>query len=51
MVKGYGRDCAARLGLTGRTIDTGHTGPDLLTLLRDDWQDHCDGWDRPADLP
>jgi hypothetical protein len=55
MVKGYGRDCAAHLGLIGRTIDTGHVGPDLLDLLPtsdpapgDDW---CDAWDRPADRP
>jgi hypothetical protein len=33
MVRGYGRDCAALLGLTGRTVDTGHAGPDLLDLL------------------
>ena len=51
MVKGFGRDCAAQLGLTGRTVDTGHAGPDLLDLLRDDSQDACDGWDRPADRP
>ncbi|MEV4703365.1 hypothetical protein [Actinoplanes sp. NPDC049316] len=49
MVKGYGRDCAAQLGLTGRSVDTGHTGPDLLDLLGEDPADACDGWDRPAD--
>jgi hypothetical protein len=55
MVQGYGRDCAAQLGLLGRSIDTGHAGPDLLDLLRaepiDDTGDYCDGWDRPADRP
>jgi hypothetical protein len=51
MVKGFGRDCAAQLGLTGRTVDTGHAGPDLLDLLSDEPEDCCDGGDRPADLP
>jgi hypothetical protein len=51
MVKGFGRDCAAYLGLIGRSVDTGHSGPDLLDLLRDEPADCCDGWDRPADLP
>jgi len=51
MIKGYGRDCAAQLGLVGKTVDTGHTGPDLLDLLGDEPQDCCDGWDRPADVP
>jgi hypothetical protein len=64
MVKGFGRDCAAQLGLVGRSVDTGHDGPDLLDLLdgrveggpvengpvEDDLAaDGCDGWDRPAD--
>lgn len=53
MVKGYGRDCATQLGLVGRSIDTGHRGPDLLDLLAVDTApeppDSCDGWDRPAD--
>ncbi|MGX6607428.1 hypothetical protein ACWKSP_35680 [Micromonosporaceae bacterium Da 78-11] len=53
MVKGFGRDCAAQLGLIGRSVDTGHAGPDLLDLLRlqRDEEDTCDGWDRPADTP
>ena len=52
MVKGYGRDCAAQLGLIGRTVDTGHTGPDLFDLLPEpEPEDACDGWDRPADRP
>jgi hypothetical protein len=52
MVKGFGRDCAAQLGLTGRSVDTGHEGPDLLDLLgSDEDQDACDGWDRRADRP
>lgn len=47
MVKGFGRDCATQLGLVGKSVDTGHTGPDLLDLLRDqEPDDHCDGWDR-----
>ncbi len=46
MIKGFGPDCAAQLGLTGRTVDTGHSGPDLLDLLRDEPEDCCDGWDR-----
>ena len=52
MVKGFGRDCAAQLGLIGRSVDVGHEGPDLLDLLReqiDEAEDACDGWDRPAD--
>ncbi|OJF11658.1 hypothetical protein [Couchioplanes caeruleus] len=54
MVKGFGRDCAAQLGLVGRTVDTGHSGPDLLDLLgpgdpSGHEGDRCDGWDRPAD--
>ena len=51
MVKGYGRDCAAQLGLIGRATDTGHSGPDLLDLLEQEPSDCCDGWDRPADRP
>ena len=49
MVQGYGRNCAAVLGLIGGTIDIGHTGPDLLDLLAVEPDDCCDGWDRPAD--
>lgn len=49
MVQGYGRNCAALLGLTGATVDTGHLGPDLLDLLELEPEDCCDGWDRPAD--
>ncbi|MFI7599138.1 hypothetical protein [Actinoplanes sp. NPDC049681] len=51
MIKGYGRDCAAQLGLIGRTVDTGHAGPDLLDLLGAEPEDECDGGDRPADRP
>ncbi|MCO8271108.1 hypothetical protein M1L60_10935 [Actinoplanes sp. TRM 88003] len=52
MVKGFGRDCAAQLGLIGRSVDTGHEGPDLLDVLRSlDEEDSCDGWDRPGDRP
>ncbi|MFI5494151.1 hypothetical protein [Actinoplanes sp. NPDC051859] len=54
MVKGYGRDCATQLGLVGKSMDVGHTGPDLLDLLGDRPpvdDDHCDGGDRPADRP
>jgi hypothetical protein len=47
MVKGFGRDCATLLGLVGRSVDTGHQGPDLLDLLNNtEPDDHCDGWDR-----
>jgi hypothetical protein len=49
MVKGFGRDCATQLGLTGRSIDVGHEGPDLLDVLAEqqpDPEDECDGWDR-----
>ncbi|BCY07505.1 hypothetical protein L3i22_025930 [Actinoplanes sp. L3-i22] len=49
MVQGYGRNCAASLGLTGGTVDTGHSGPDLFDLLEVEPEDSCDGWDRPAD--
>lgn len=51
MVQGYGRNCAALLGLIGGTVDTGHTGPDLLDLIEVEPEDSCDGWDRPADAP
>jgi hypothetical protein len=46
MVKGFGRDCAALLGLTGTTVDVGQDGPDLLDVLAHDEPDSCDGWDR-----
>ena len=42
---GFGPECAAMLGLTGGTVDVGHTGPDLLDALEEDG-DLCDGWDR-----
>lgn len=45
MVRGYGRDCAALLGLVGDTVDVEHAGPDLFDLLDED-ADMCDGWDR-----
>jgi hypothetical protein len=46
MVKGFGRDCAALLGLIGGTIDVGQAGPDLFDLLAESFDDGCDGWDR-----
>jgi hypothetical protein len=50
----YGSDCAAQLGLTGRTTDTTQDGPDLLDLLNGDPHDEpddcCDGGDRDAAL-
>jgi hypothetical protein len=46
MVKGFGRDCAALLGLIGGTVDVGQSGPDLLDVLADEIGDACDGWDR-----
>jgi hypothetical protein len=46
MVKGFGRDCAAMLGLIGGTVDVGQQGPDLLDVLADEPEDACDGWDR-----
>lgn len=49
MVQGYGRNCAAALGLIGGTVDTGHSGPDLLDLIEVEPEDSCDGFDRPAD--
>lgn len=33
LIHGYGPDCAKLLGLVGGSVDTGHTGPDLLDLL------------------
>jgi hypothetical protein len=30
MIKGFGRDCATRLGLVGETVDVGQEGPDLF---------------------
>lgn len=39
----FGEDCAQKLGLTGSTIDTGQTGPDLFDSLE---EDYCDGYDR-----
>ncbi|GLY06822.1 hypothetical protein Acsp01_72010 [Actinoplanes sp. NBRC 101535] len=49
MVQGYGRNCAALMGLIGGSVDTGHSGPDLLDLIEVEPEDCCDGWDRPAD--
>lgn len=49
MVQGYGRNCAAILGLIGATIDIGHSGPDLFDLIEIEPEDSCDGHDRPAD--
>lgn len=46
LIKGYGKDCAERLGLTGSASDVGQTGPDLFDAA--DEEDHCDGWDHPA---
>jgi hypothetical protein len=45
LVKGFGADCAAILGLTGRTRAVTQTGPDLFDAMDED--DMCDGWDRP----
>jgi hypothetical protein len=45
VIRGHGRSCAELLGLTGRTHDTSQDGPDLLDLLNDEPEDHCDGWD------
>jgi hypothetical protein len=36
MVKGYGRDCAALLGLIGGTVDIGGHGPDLFDVLAEE---------------
>lgn len=44
LVQGFGSDCAARLGLTGGTVDVGQFGPDLFDAADED--DRCDGWDR-----
>ena len=49
MVKGFGRECAAQLGLVGRSVDVGHEGPDLFDVLDEIVDDACDGGDRPAD--
>jgi hypothetical protein len=49
MVKGFGRECAAQLGLVGGSVDVGHEGPDLLDVLGEITEDACDGADRPAD--
>ncbi|GAA0460324.1 hypothetical protein Aca07nite_42380 [Actinoplanes capillaceus] len=49
MIQGYGRNCAAIMGLIGGSVDTGHSGPDLFDLLEIEPEDCCDGWDRPAD--
>ncbi|GGN99387.1 hypothetical protein GCM10010112_93150 [Actinoplanes lobatus] len=49
MIQGYGRNCAAIMGLIGSSVDTGHSGPDLFDLLEIEPEDSCDGWDRPAD--
>jgi hypothetical protein len=46
----YGSDCAEKLGLLGRTTDTGQDGTDLLDLLDAEPDDCCDGWDRPSDM-
>ncbi len=50
MIQGYGRNCAALLGLVGGTVDVEHAGPDLLDLIEVEPEDECDGWDRPADV-
>jgi len=49
LVRGFGRDCAELLGLTGRSEHAGQDGPDLFAALDADPEDCCDGWDRPAD--
>lgn len=43
MIKGFGRDCAELLGLTGSAPDVGQNGPDLFDAADEDL---CDGWDR-----
>lgn len=43
MVKGFGRDCAAQLGLLGRSVDVGQQGADLFDAMDEEM---CDGWDR-----
>jgi hypothetical protein len=50
MIKGFGPECAVQLGLVGRSVDTGHAGPDLLDVLSDITADECDGADRAADV-
>ncbi|MBB2948733.1 hypothetical protein FB565_008516 [Actinoplanes lutulentus] len=49
MIQGYGRNCAALLGLIGNTVDTGHAGPDLFDLIEIEPDDECDSADRPAE--
>lgn len=39
----FGWDCATKLGLLGKTTDTGQTGPTLFDQL--DEEDVCDGHD------
>lgn len=46
MIQGLGEKCARDAGLLGTTKDVGQDGPDLLDLLKDEPEDHCDGWDR-----
>lgn len=49
LVYGFGEDCAAKLGLvvaTPRLRTHVQTGTDLLDLLNEDPEDHCDGYDR-----
>jgi hypothetical protein len=49
MVHGLGSKCARDAGLivsTPRLRTDAQTGPDLLDLLDDEPEDHCDGWDR-----
>jgi hypothetical protein len=46
----FGWDCATKLGLLGKTTDTGQTGPTLFDQHEGDDldgpEDHCDGHDR-----
>lgn len=45
----YGSTCAEDLGLTVTTPRVRvlpQTGPDLLQLLNEEPEDHCDGYDR-----
>jgi hypothetical protein len=49
MTDGYGSRCAEELGLTTTTPrlrTDAQTGTDLLDLLDEEPEDHCDGWDR-----
>jgi hypothetical protein len=49
MHRGFGEDCAAKLGLivaVPRLHAFEQSGTDLLDLLSEEPEDCCDGWDR-----